>query len=141
MIPAGMWFALLGVAASIPLPNSERGPAEVVGIVAEALQNNNSPIPNAGVFTAYQFASPANRAATGPYGRFLQIVRGQESRPLIGRHPLDRGELVIRGYRAEQDVRVHPDGGPAITFRFLLSRQTAGSCAACWMVDGVVRVP
>jgi Domain of unknown function (DUF5658) len=72
-----------------------------------ALRNYNSPIPNAGVFTAYRFASPANPAVTGPYGHFLRLVR------------------------------VHSDPGRDAVFKFILSRQREGPYRSCWMVDGV----
>ena len=140
MISAGAWAILLGLTVSLPRPNATLGPAEVIRTIAAALQNNDSPIPNAGVFTAYQFASPANRANTGPYGRFLRIVRSEETLPLFGKRAQEFGELVMRGDQAVQDVRVQSDGGPAITYRFSVSRQKAGACAGCWMVDGVVRV-
>lgn len=140
MISAAAWLILPALALSVPRPNPARGPAEVIRLVAGALQNNDSPAPNAGVFTAYQFASPGNRAVTGPYGRFLRIVKSQESRPLFGRHAEEFGELAIHGDEAEQDVRVYPDNGPAVTYRFLLSRQTTSDCAGCWLINGVVRV-
>jgi hypothetical protein len=141
MIAAGTWLLLAGLAVSPPRPHPELGPGEVIRTVAEALQNINSPLPNAGIFTAYQFASPGNRAATGPYGRFLRIVKGPESRPLLGKHAHEFGELVIRGDEAEQEVRLGQDDGTTITYRFILSRQTSPTCSRCWLVDGVLRLP
>ena len=140
MIAPAVWLILSGLALSVPRPNPARGPGEVIRLVVGALQRNDSPVPNAGVFTAYQFASPGNRAVTGPYGRFLQIVKSQESRPLMGQHAEEFGELMLHGDQAEQDVRVQPDQGPAISYRFSVSRHTTGACAGCWLVDGVVRV-
>jgi hypothetical protein len=140
MISAGAWVVLLGLTVSPPRPNAALSPAEVIQTVAAALQNNNSPMPNAGIFTAYQFASPGNRAATGPYGRFFRIVKSGDSAPLFGKRAQEFGEIIIHGDKAEQDVRVPAAGGTALTYRFTLSRQSAGQCVGCWMVDGVVRV-
>jgi hypothetical protein len=139
MISAGAWVVLLGLTVSPPRPNAALSPAEVIRTVAAALQNNNSPIPNAGIFTAYQFASPANRAATGPYGRFFRIVKSYDSAPLFNKGLQEFGEVTVRGDKAEQDVRVPARDGTALTYRFTLSRQSAGACSGCWMVDGVVR--
>ena len=130
---------LMSVAWGAPKPSAELGPGEVIRTVAAALQNNDFPLRNAGVFTAYQFASPGNREVTGPYGRFLRIVRSEDSRPLFGQNPEEFGALVVEGSGAQQDVRVQTPAG-SITFRFTLSRQRAGPCPGCWMIDGVVRV-
>jgi len=89
------------------------------------------------------FQSPTPEHPGGqetPYGRFLQIVKGPEARPLFGRHVEEFGELIVHGDEAEQEVRVYLDNGPAIVYRFVVSRQTTAECAQCWLVDGVVRV-
>ena len=82
------WIALLWLPVVSPRPSPSLGPAEVVRAVVTALGNNNSPIPNAGVFTTYRFASPANRTVSGPYGHFLRLVRSDQYRPLFGRNTL-----------------------------------------------------
>ena len=129
-------------AASVPRPNPGLAPEQVVKIVAEALGNNNSPIPNAGVFTAYQFASPANHAVTGPYGRFLQLVKLRDYAPMLRPdHPQEFLPIEVAGEHAGQTVRIHLDSGEIAGYRFSLSRQAEGSCRGCWMVDGVARVP
>jgi len=136
---ATTWFALFAIAFSQPMPSIQLSPGEVIRTVAAALQNNDSPLRNAGVFTAYQFASPGNREVTGPYGRFLRIVRSEDSRPLFGIYPEEFGPLTVNGSEAQQDLRVQTPAGP-VNFRFTLSRQKAGPCPGCWMIDGVVRV-
>ena len=102
-----------------------------------ALRNYNSPIPNAGVFTAYRFASPANRAVTGPYGHFLQLVKSADFAPLLSDFPSVLGAIDTKNDHAEQIVRVHSDPGHDAVFKFILSRQGEGPYRSCWMVDGV----
>jgi hypothetical protein len=130
-----------GSLAAQPRPNPGLHPGEVIRTVIESLQNCNSPAPNAGIFTVYQFASPANRANTGPYGTFLRMVRLPGYAPLFSGHADSYSPLNIAGDRAEQAVGFHLDGSRVAWFRFVLSRQTneqtRGHCAGCWMVDAV----
>src|ERR1700722_10587864 len=81
-----MTFAVTLAAAALlnwAGPNPALAPHEVIAAVVEALQHNNSPRPNAGVMAVYQFASPANRRVTGPYGRFFLSVKSPPYAPLL----------------------------------------------------------
>ena len=113
--------------------------------MVEALQNRNSPSPNAGIFTVYQFASPANRASTGPYGNFLRLVKVPGFDTLFSGHADAFGPLAVSGDRAQQKVRFRVAGGGVVYFLFVVSRQTSeqtrGRCSGCWMVDGVAPAP
>jgi hypothetical protein len=143
MISAGAWVVLLGLTVSPPRPNAALSPAEVIRTVAAALQNNNSPMPNAGIFTAYQFASPGNRAATGPYGRFFRIVKSGDSAPLFGKRAQEFGEIIIHGDKAEQDcphIPVHSLAAERRAVRRVLdggrrcARALAGECVPTVLV-------
>ena len=127
-----------------PRPNPSLTPGEVIRTVVDALQNRNSPSPNAGIFTVYQFASPANRTNTGPYGTFLQLVKLPPFASLFSGHADRYGLLAVTGEHAEQKVRFRLDGSRAAWFLFGVSRQTSqqtrGWCAGCWMVDKVIPV-
>jgi hypothetical protein len=131
--------------AAQPRPHPSLAPGEVIRTVVEALQNRNSPAPNAGIFTAYQFASPADRANTGPYGNFMQLVKHPTFVPLFSGHADSYSPLTVAGDHAEQTVRLRLEGDRAVSFRFVVSRQTAeqtrGRCTGCWMVDAVIPVP
>jgi hypothetical protein len=117
----------------------------VIRAVVEALQNRNSPAPNAGIFTVYQFASPASRANNGPYGNFLQLVKLPPFAALLSGHADRYSPLAVVGDHAEQTVVLRVNADQAVSFRFVVSRQTsqqtAGSCSGCWMVDAVIPVP
>jgi hypothetical protein len=140
LVSAAWWWLLASLVAQ-PRPNPGLGPAEVIRTVVEALQNNNSPSPNAGIFTAYQFAFPGNRANTGPYGKFLRLVKLPDFAPLLTHHAIGYGPLSVSADRAEQEVSVRMDDGRIVWFRFVVSRQpneqTRGRCSACWMVSEV----
>ena len=140
-----VWWLLPAWLGAQPRPNPGLAAGEVIRTVVEALQNRNSPSPNAGIFTVYQFASPANRANTGPYGTFLQLVKLPGFAPLLSGHADSYGLLAIAGNHAEQTVRFRVQGGRVVRFRFVVSRQTSeqtrGLCTGCWMVDAVIPMP
>ncbi len=129
-----LWLLALSPA---PRPKPDLTPAEVVRTVVAALQNYNSPIPNAGIFTAYTFASPANHAVTGPYGNFIGLVKSAVNEPLLHRYPTELGTSAINGGFAVEIVTVHRKPGLDMAFRFTLSHQQDGRYRGCWMVDGV----
>ena len=101
------WAFSFWLPPSAPQPRPDLAPAEVVRTVAAALRNYDSPIPNAGVFTAYRFASPANRAVTGPYGHFLRLVKSADFAPMLRGYPSDLGAIEIKDDHAEQILKVH----------------------------------
>jgi len=127
-----------------PRPSPNLAPGEVIRTVVEALHHHNSPTPNAGIFTVYQFASPANRQNTSPYGKFLRLVKLPDFAPLLAGGVTSYGPLALAEDHAEQEVNIHIENRLGARFRFVLSRQsseqTQGRCAGCWMVDQVIPV-
>ena len=87
-------YIVLTVLMGTGLPRRAAEPGEAIQTVAAALRHNNSPLPNAGIYTAFQFASPANLKVTGPYGRFLQLVKHPDYGPMLRDNPYDLGALV-----------------------------------------------
>jgi len=126
-------YTVLAVLITAENPSRAGEPGEVIQKVTAALRHNNSPLPNAGIFTAFQFASPANHAVTGPYGRFLGIVKSADFAPMLRDGPQELGALVVRGDHAEQTLRVRSEDGHAMVYRFDVARQAGGG----WTVDGV----
>jgi hypothetical protein len=139
---SSVWLWQLASLAAHPLPNPHMGPDELVRTVVEALHNHNSPAPNAGIFTVYQFASPANRRNTGPYGKFLRLVKIPNFAPLLTGGVTTYGPLALSGDRAEEEISIRMNDGHEARFRFVVSRQTSeqtrSRCANCWMVDQVI---
>jgi len=136
-------FVVLNVLIG-PVQQARRAsdPNEAIQTVTTALRNNNSPIPNAGVFTAFQFASPANHASTGSYGNFLMLVKLADYAPMLHDNPHELTGLVVNGDHAEQTLRVKLQQGgdtsyKTVSYRFDVTRQSGGG----WMVDGVSRLP
>ena len=129
-------YIVLTVLNGPPNPQRAGEPGEVIQRVATALRQNNRPIPNAGIYTAFQFVSPLNHGSTGKYGRFLMLVRSADYAPMLRNHPQEFEPLTVRGGHAEQLLRVRPPAGGEWVYKFDVTRQAEGG----WMIDGVTLV-
>jgi hypothetical protein len=123
-----------------PTPDPRYSAADVVGIILDALQHNDTPTPDHGIATTFAFASPENQRATGPLERFTLLVKNPEYRPMLGFRRARRDPITVSGGRARQRVVITDADGHEIVYIFQLSRQESGTYARCWMTDGVLRV-
>jgi hypothetical protein len=122
--------------AEIQLPDPRLSPADVVRLQVNALRafrNDESAISQ-----CYVLASPANRAVTGPLGRFIAMVQNPQYRPLVAQSSALFGQPVIRGGQATVLVTVLDHSRTAHVFRFFLSKQTDPLYLDCWMTDAVI---
>jgi hypothetical protein len=124
----------------VPTPDPSHGPERVVDIQLAALATNDEPITNAGIKTAYNFASPANRRQTGPFDRFVRMVEGPRYAPMIDHTEAVRGPLERAGSSADQQVTLTGPDGRTVTYRFGVSKQTDGPLDGCWLTDRVLVV-
>ena len=129
----------LALARPAPHPAPTLSPGQVVTIVLNALQHNDDPQPDAGIATTFEFASPANREETGPLRRFALMIKNPAYRPMLGFRSATRLPIEIDGSRARQRVVIIGRDGSQVTYVFLLSKQSDGPYANCWMTDGVIR--
>jgi hypothetical protein len=129
----------LALAGSAPHPEPSLSPSQVVSIVLNALQHNDDPQPDAGIATTFEFASPANREETGPLPRFALMIKNPAYRVMLGFRRATRGPLEQDGSRARQRVVIVGRDGSEVTYVFLLSKQSDGPYANCWMTDAVIR--
>ncbi len=122
-------------------PDKRYTPADVVKIQMEALQHNDMPKADAGIATVFAFASPGNREYTGPLAHFIQIVRAPAYLPMLNCKSITYDTIVMgeNGDTAKQRVHIVAADGTRIAYLFLLSIQTDGQYAGCWMNDGCVR--
>ena len=126
--------ALLLARAPDPEPSPDLGPEEVIRLQVDALRTGAD-----GIATAFRFASPSNRAATGPLPRFEAMIRGGYA-DLLTAERAEYGDLRVRGEEAAQRVTlIQPDGARS-AYVFGLSRQRGGACNGCWMTDAVMPV-
>lgn len=122
----------------LPTPDPSYGPERVVELQLDALADNDTPSENAGIKTAYNFASPANRRSTGPLDRFVRMVEGQRYAPMINHVEATTGPMERDGTAAAQNVTLTGPDGRTVTYEFGLSKQTSGEFAGCWLTDRVV---
>ena len=138
-LPVLAAVALVGCGGvrALRLPSPDLSPRDVVEIQLRALQRCDEPAPNAGVWTAFQFASPANRRVTGPYGRFFRIVRAPENRVLLRSRTFSVRTVRETARLAEVLADVTGQEGERSGWFFELSKQTSGAFIDCWMTDSV----
>jgi hypothetical protein len=129
----------LALTGSTPHPAPSLSPSQVVSIVLNALQHNDDPQPDAGIATTFEFASPANRVETGPLQRFALMIKNPAYRVMLGFRSATRGPVELDGNHARQRVVIVGRDGAQVTYIFLLSKQSEGPYANCWMTDGVIR--
>jgi hypothetical protein len=121
----------------LPVPNSHLQPEEVIEIVLDALANNDTPYVDAGIETTFNFASPSNKAQTGPLERFAVMVKGPVYGVMIGHKSHELVETVVDNSRAYQLVRLITAGGVAVHFGFRLGLQPDGEFKDMWMTEAV----
>ena len=127
-------------AADLPGPSPDLGPRRSLEVVMAALQQNDSPRADAGIETAFRFASPGNRMSTGPLSNFRRLVRAPVFAPLIDHQSAEVEVVQRRGDQALLLIRIIAhDGSPAV-YEFVMTRQYLPPYQGCWMTDGARRV-
>ena len=132
-------FLLATLPPDEPKPSPDLSPQDAIRIQVEALQQNDTPRPDAGIEAAFRFASPGNRQATGPLDRFAAMVKGPVYSAMLGFESAEYGELRIDGDRAAQRVVLVQPDGRRVAYVFGLSKQQGSTYDGCWMTDSVVR--
>lgn len=121
-----------------PQPDADLSPQEVIHLQVEALSDNDEPHEDAGIETAFRFASPANRKSTGPLNRFRKMLKGRKYNLMIDSDSASYGKLEKDDEHASQNVTLEKNGEKAV-FKFSLSLQDSGEYEGCWMTDSVLR--
>jgi hypothetical protein len=145
-------LALAGLMLSAPLswavdprpalePDPQLRPQDVVHLQMTALANKDDPYADAGIELAYRFASPANKTATGPLDRFIQLLKTPIYEPMLHHLEVEYMAADVMGSYAEQRVIVTTVDGRRAGYLFSLSRQGEGGYRDCWMTDSVVPFP
>lgn len=124
--------------ADLPTPDPSYGPGEVVNIQLDRLAANDNPFENAGIATAYNFASPANRRVTGPFDQFVRMVTGAQYAPMVDHVEATAGPVERDSGSAQQRVTLTGPDGRTATYVFGLSSERAGHRDGCWLTDRVL---
>lgn len=128
------------VAAAGPEPSPALSPEEVVRIQMNALKTNGTDGTDDGIAITFRFASPRNKAMTGPLERFAAMIRNPLYEPMLNHRRAQFENLRVSGDAARIDVIVEAAGGDLVGYRFTLSRQHGNDYEGDWMTDGVERI-
>ena len=131
---------LLRWPASTHEPDAGLSPEDVVKVQLDCLQNDDLLPGNAGLRAAYAFASPASRAASGPFEQFVALLATPDYAPLVGFTQARLDPMIASRRKAYQRIHVHQPSGAWISYLFILSRQQTPPYIGCWMTDSVIRV-
>ena len=116
------------------MPDPALSPEDVIRIQLEALRHNDRG--NRGIEVAFRFASPTNRANTGPLSRFITMIAHGPYALMLDYRDADYGPVEIVADQARQRVTLTGTRA-SMTYWFLLSRQSQPPCVDCWMTDAV----
>ena len=119
-------------------PHPDLTPHQVIQAQLEALRRNDDPHPDAGIATAFGFASRANRQATGPVARFARLLKNPHYRPMLGHSAAQLGPTQVDGDIARVQVVLLGGDGRMMAYDFTLSRDEP---TRCWLTDSVMVAP
>lgn len=117
-------------------PDPELSPADVVRAQLAGFRADS----DAGIAQAFAFASPRNRANTGPVERFSTMVR-EAYDELLGHRSAQLADLREDDAHTYQGVEITGPDGRTHLYVFILSRYDLPNCSNCWMTDGVAKRP
>lgn len=121
---------------ALPQPQANLKPDEVVRIVINSLSYNDTPYADAGIATAFNFASPTNKANTGPLTRFITMVNNGYGL-MLNHLSSEFSEVVFKDSAAYQVVKLIARNGAEVVYAFRLSQQQEGEYEGMWMTDAV----
>lgn len=124
----------------LDVPSEEYEPEEVIERQVGALENNDDPREDAGIETAYNFASPGNRSNTGPIESFKRMVKNRVYSDMIDHDRSSYTPIERDGDKARQEVVLVQEDGTETVYEFVVSVQSEGQFEGCWMTDSVRRM-
>ena len=120
-----------------PMPSRELTPEQVVAIVIDALRTNAESDDDAGIATVYRFASPGNRANTGPLERFTRMIK-RGFADMLAHESRRHEEMRVVEDKALQAVWLTLPSGTEVGYAFQLGRQKDGEYEGMWMTESVL---
>ena len=122
----------------IGMPSPALSPEDVVRKQMQSLTGAGSVAER--IEGCYRFASPANRAHTGPIDRFSTMVQAPLYQALLNSKHYLIGRVTQQEGGAYLLVSTVDPSGELSLFRFFLSKQRVAPYQDCWMTDVVTRV-
>jgi len=131
-----LWVCFSAQASSLSKsePSIEFSAQDVINIVVDALETNDAK--DSGIVIVFRFASPRNKASTGPLSRFTQMIK--LGFPEMLNHIGARFDPIeIHDDIAVQAVWLRTDNGAEYGYAFKLGKQQEGAFKGMWMTDAV----
>jgi len=119
-------------------PNPSLSPQDVVRFQLQSLRENTN---GDGIEATFRFASPSNKAVTGPLERFSRLFEAKQYRPLLNHQDAEVRLIQSDGAVSEVMAALVDANGDYFWYQFRLSRQNKSPYNDCWMTDSVMRVP
>jgi len=119
-------------------PNIKIQPEEVILIQLNALMNNNIPFADAGITQTWEFAHPQNRKYTGPLSNFIQMMKSDSYKSMIGHSSHNIIFVSNKDNIANYFVELTDKVGNKLGFTWTLQKfLEEGDFKNCWMTIGV----
>lgn len=139
LIAAAIFLPISAYADSDELtPNTNLSPDDVVQIVVTALKTNSNQN-NDGIETVFRFASPKNKAVTGPIERFTQMIK-RGFPDMLNHLKSEVSDIKIEGNTALQAVWLTTVTGSKHGYMFQLGKQANGPYKDMWMTEAVMPI-
>ena len=125
------------IALDIISPSSNLQPKKVIEIQLQSLQQNDEPIPDAGIIQTWTFAHPNNRLKTGPIERFMLMMKSQNYKSMLY-HSDYKIEPVLKTNNLSQfSVSIITSDDQKMTFKWELMKVQTGEFSGSWMTTSV----
>ena len=126
-------------------PDPSIAPSEVVAIQLMGLKNNDLIETDFGIRQTWSFAHPKNRNVTGPFPRFVQMLKGPGYSELLNHksHEIRNGLSTSKGKinddknRRQFGVFMETAKGDILYFSWIVQKVATGQFKDCWMTISV----
>ena len=138
-----LWFPVQADNLVRPDPSIE--PDEVVAIQLMSLKNNDIVETDFGIRQAWTFAHPRNRRTTGPFPKFLMMIKGpgysallnHKSHEIRAAKGLSEGKTDNGEMWRQFDVLMETVNGDILYFSWVVQKVVLGQFKNCWMTVSV----
>lgn len=118
-------------------PNPAIRPSEVIAIQLNSLKNNDQPHIDAGIRQTWKFAHPRNKAMTGPFPLFLNMLKSPHYKMMLN-HNSHKIKLITSGNGWQKfEVLMESANGNVMQFLWVVEMVTNGDYKDCWMTVSV----
>ena len=141
----GWLVSAVACAGELVKPHPSITPAEVVAIQLMGLKNNDLAETDFGIRQTWSFAHPKNRNVTGPFPRFVQMLKGPGYSVLLNhksheiRNSLEASKDTTSNDKTRRrfDVFLETAKGDILYFSWTVQKVAAGQFKDCWMTVSV----